>query len=195
MDRSVIIDSQMYILSTDARKQALESLQTPEGLEGMIIVPWIQQHHFTLVVGYATGDHMHCFHIDSLAVPCSIILESFIATTRKETPISITPVATNTGTSVRERDALANSRLANKAFRLQACKRVGWIALSGFLLLRNSQCSGNQYVRRVLLVLILQVPHPSPLTFKFLFGLSLYFLLVIQGFSSEVILKRSRPGS
>jgi len=83
----------MYILSTIACKQALESLQTPEGLQGMIIVPWIQQQHFTLVVGYATGDHMHCFCISSLAVPCSTTLESSIATTRKETPISITPVA------------------------------------------------------------------------------------------------------
>jgi hypothetical protein len=55
MDRSVIIDSWMYILSTDAGKQALESLQTPEGLQGMIVVPWIQQQHFMLVVGYATA--------------------------------------------------------------------------------------------------------------------------------------------
>ena len=88
--------------STDARKKVIESLRG-----GMMVVPWIEKKHFTLVVGYATtGDHMHCFHIDSLATPRSdsfatprsSILERFIEATRKETPtISITPVAINTG--------------------------------------------------------------------------------------------------
>lgn len=98
---SVIIDLQIYMASRDARKQVIESLRG-----GMMVVPWIEKEHFTLVVGYATTeDHMHCFHIDSLATPrsdspatpCASILKRFIEATRKETPtISITPVAINT---------------------------------------------------------------------------------------------------
>jgi hypothetical protein len=55
---SVIIDSQIYMASTDAHKKAIESLQIPKGLQGMILVPWIEQRHFMLVVGYATGDDL-----------------------------------------------------------------------------------------------------------------------------------------
>jgi hypothetical protein len=95
----------MYMLSAEARKQALEGLETPEGLHGgLILVPWANQQHLTLSVGYddATGDHVHYIYVDSLAGPSSFtILKSFTETTKKSNPSntvsSSRPVAIKTG--------------------------------------------------------------------------------------------------
>lgn len=93
-DKSVVcIDTQMYMLSAEARKQALEGLQTPEGLHGgSILVPWANQQHLTLSVGYddATGDHVHYIYVDSLAGPSSFTI-SKASLKRPRNPIHLIP--------------------------------------------------------------------------------------------------------
>jgi hypothetical protein len=84
------------------RKHASKRWEILHG--GTSLVPWIDQQHFTLLVGYviATEDHMHCIHVESLAGPSSFtILTSFIETTKKPNPSgtvkSFRPVAIKTG--------------------------------------------------------------------------------------------------
>lgn len=54
-----LIESQLYVYWTDAGKLALA---TP----GLLLVPWIEHGHFTLIVAHITATTVDCYRINSL---------------------------------------------------------------------------------------------------------------------------------